>query len=125
MKTPTFPQLPVAKFDFDALFALQKANVEAVVQAQQIMIEAMQAAAKAQYGWLKDSYTTFQAVAGGKFDTDKKPDAYLADMKAAAEKVLVVAQTQMDLGMKAQAEAMDLLTKRAAANVDEVQKLAA
>ncbi|TVQ32457.1 MAG: hypothetical protein EA356_13300 [Geminicoccaceae bacterium] len=125
MKTPTFPTFPVAKIDFDALFALQKANVETMMQAQHVLIEAVQAASKAQYGWLQESLESVQAVMTGKFDTEKKPDAYLADVKAAAEKFVVVAQTQMDLGMKAQAEAMDLLTKRATANVDEVQKVAA
>ncbi len=125
MTTPTFPKFPVAKFDFDALFALQKANVETMLQAQQVVIEAMQAAAKTQYGWMQESMESFQAAMNGKFDADKKPEAYLAEVKAAAEKVLSVAQTQVDLGMKAQAEAMDLLTKRAAANVDEAQKVAA
>ncbi len=125
MKTPTFPQFPAAKIDFDALFALQKANVETVLQAQQVLIDAMQAATKAQYGWMQETFESAQAVLTGKFDTDKKPEAYLADVKAAAEKVMTVAQTQVDLGMKAQAEAMDLLAKRAAANVDEAQKFAA
>ena len=125
MKTPTFPQFPVAKIDFDALFALQKANVETLLQVQNVVIEAMQAASKAQYGWLQENLETAQVVFAGKLDTDKKPEAYLADVKVAAEKLAVVAQTQMDLGMKAQAEAMDLLAKRAAANVDEAQKLAA
>ena len=125
MKTPTFPQFPTAKIDFDALFALQKANVETALQAQQVLIDAMQAATKTQYGWMQETLESVQAVFAGKFDADKKPEAYLADVKAAAEKVLSVAQTQVDLGMKAQAEALDLLAKRAAANVDEAQKLAA
>ncbi|MFW5680292.1 MAG: hypothetical protein ACOC3D_08490 [Pseudomonadota bacterium] len=125
MKFPTLPQFPIAKIDFDALFALQKANVETMLQAQQVMVEAMHAATKAQYGWMQEAFEASQAALNGKFDADKKPEAYLAEVKAAAEKVMTIAQTQMDLGMKAQAEAMDLLTKRAAANVDEVQKVAA
>lgn len=125
MKTPMLPKMPLAKIDFDALYLLQKANVDALMQAQQVMVEAMQAAAKLQFGWMKDSYASVEAVLGGKFDTDKKPDAYLADIKVVAEKAVAVAQSQMDLGMKAQAEALDVLTKRAAANVDEVQSFAA
>jgi hypothetical protein len=125
MTTPTFPQFATTKIDFDALFALQKANVETLLQAQQILIEAAQAAAKAQYGWLQESVEGFQAALSGKFDADKKPETYLAEVKAAAEKVMAVAQTQLDLGMKAQSEALELLTKRAATNIDEVQKVAA
>ena len=125
MKTPTLPQMPVTKVDFDALFALQKANVDALVQAQKVLVEAVQSAMKLNYGLAKDGYATFQAIFVGKFDAEKKPEAYLAEMKTVAEKVMAIAQTQMDLGLKAQAEALDVLTKRAAANVDEVQKLAA
>lgn len=120
MKPFTLP-----KVDMDAFFAMQKANMDTFVQAQAVVLEAVQAATKLQYGFVAEYLDTVQAMSTGKFDIEKKPEAYVADMKAAAEKVVTVAQTQMDLGMKAQAEALDLLTKRAQANVDELQKLAA
>mgnify|MGYP006283366007 FL=1 len=120
MKTVTFP-----KFDMETFFAMQKANMDTMVKAQNVMLEAFQAAAKVQYGFVNEYFEQAQSLMSGKFDADKKPEAYVADVKAVADKVVTVAQTQMDLGMKAQAEAMDLLSKRAQKNVDELQKLAA
>ena len=105
MKTVTFP-----KFDMETFFAMQKANMDTMVKAQNVMLEACQAAAKVQYGFVNEYFEQAQSLMSGKFDADK---------------VVTVAQNQMDLGMKAQAEAMDLLSKRAQKNVDELQKLAA
>ncbi len=120
MKSMTF-----LKFDIDALFAMQKANMDALVQAQSVLMEAAQAAAKVQYGLVNEYVEQVQSLMTGKFDSEKKPETYFADVKAAADKAVTIAQTQMDLGMKAQAEAMDVLAKRAHKNVDELQKLAA
>ncbi|MEO1091583.1 MAG: hypothetical protein AAFX81_13190 [Pseudomonadota bacterium] len=116
-------QLP--KFDVDALVALQKANVEAMVQAQQILLEAAEVALKAQVAFAQENATSVQAVMNGKLDVERKPEAYLDDFKMATGKGLTVAQTQVDLALKAQSEAFEILTKRIAANVDDVQKLAA
>jgi len=113
------------KFDMDTLVAMQKANMDTVVQAQTVVLNAVQAAAKMQYGLLNDYVEQVQAMLTGKFDADKKPEAYFADAKAVADRVVSVAQNQMDLGMKAQAEAVDLIAKRAQQNVDELQKFAA
>jgi enamine deaminase RidA (YjgF/YER057c/UK114 family) len=112
------------KLDVDALFAMQKANMDTVVKAQTVLLDAAQAAVKAQYGFVADFVDQMQAMSG-KFDAEKKPEAYVADVKAAADKYVTVTQSQVDLGMKAQAEAMDMLAKRVQANVDELQKLAA
>ncbi len=117
--------LTLPNFDMDSFVALTKANMDALMKAQTVMAEACQAAAKMQYGFMAEYVDQMQAMAAGKFAMEKKPEAYMADMKAAAEKAVSVAQMQVDLGMKAQAEAMDLLTKRAQANVNELQKLSA
>jgi len=120
MKTVTLPKL-----DVDALFAMQKANMNTMVKAQTVLLDAAQAAVKAQYGFFADYMDQMQAMLSGKVDSEKKPEAYVADVKAAADKYVTVTQSQVDLGMKAQAEAMDLITKRVQQNVDELQKLAA
>lgn len=113
------------KLDVDALFAMQKANMDTVVKAQTVLLDAAQAAVKAQCGFVTDFVDQMQAMMTGKFDAEKKPEAFVADVKAAADKYVTVTQSQVDLGMKAQAEAMDMLAKRVQANVDELQKLAA
>jgi hypothetical protein len=120
MKPVTLPKL-----DVDAVFAMQKANMDTLVKAQSVLLDAAQAAVKAQYGFVAEYLDQAQTMMSGKFDAEKKPDAYVADVKAAADKYVSVTQNQMDLGMKAQAEAMDMITKRVQQNVDELQKLAA
>jgi enamine deaminase RidA (YjgF/YER057c/UK114 family) len=120
MKPVTLPKL-----DMDAVFAMQKANLDTLVKAQTVLLDAAQTAVKAQYGFVADFMDQLQAMMTGKFDAEKKPEAYVADVKAAADKYVTVTQSQMDLGMKAQAEAMDLIAKRVQQNVDELQKLAA
>ncbi|MFP4361329.1 MAG: hypothetical protein ACLFTG_11715 [Alphaproteobacteria bacterium] len=120
MKLATLPKL-----DVDALFAMQKANMDTLVKAQTVLLDAAQAAVKAQSGFFADYMDQMQAMLTGKFDVAKKPDAYVADVKAVADKYVSVTQNQMDLGMKAQAEAMDMIAKRVQQNVDELQKLAA
>jgi enamine deaminase RidA (YjgF/YER057c/UK114 family) len=120
MKPVTLPKL-----DVDALFAMQKANMDTVVKAQSVLLDAAQAAVKAQYGFFAEYMDQMQAMMTGKIDAEKKPEAYVADVKAAADKYVTVTQNQMDLGMKAQAEAMDLIAKRVQQNVDELQKIAA
>jgi enamine deaminase RidA (YjgF/YER057c/UK114 family) len=120
MNTFTLPKL-----DVDAMVALQKANVETLVKAQTVLLDAAQAAVKAQYGFFAEYMNQMQAMMTGKFDVEKKPEAYVADVKAVADKYVTVAQGQMDRGMKAQAEAMDLITKRVQQNVDDLQKMAA
>lgn len=111
------------KFDFEALVAMQKANVETIVQAQGVMVEAAQAIAKLQSGLVEETIKNIQAFL--KFDAKAKPEAYLADAKAAAEKVMAVAKQELDLGMKAQAEVGQLVSKRAAANMESLKTIAA
>jgi len=120
MKPVTLPKL-----DVDAVFAMQKANMDTLVRAESVLLDAAQAAVKAQYGFVTDCMDQMQGVMSGKLDAEKKPQAYVADVKAAADKYVSVTQSQMDLGMKAQAEAMDMITKRVQQNVDELKKLAA
>lgn len=111
------------KFDFEALIGMQKANVETLVQAQAVMVEAAQAIAKLQTGLLEETFKSMQAFL--KFDAKVKPEAYLADAKAAAEKVMAVAKEELDVGMKAQTEVAQLVTKRAAANMEGLKAFAA
>lgn len=121
------PMQPVTlpKLDVDAVVAMQKANMDTLVKAQTVLLDAAQAAVKAQYGFVAEYVDQMQAMLTGKFDAEKKADAYVADVKAAADKYVTVTQNQVDLGMKAQAEAMDMIAKRVQKNVDELQHLAA
>lgn len=112
--TVSKPALP--KVDLESLFALQKANLESLTQAQHVWIDAAQAILALQQGWVQDVVSGFDGF--GKVDAQKKPEAYFADAKANAEKAMAVAKQGIDLGLKAQSDMAQILSKRAAANMD-------
>lgn len=111
---PAAPLLP--KFDLDAAMATQKANVETLLQAQKIASETAQAVVKLQADWLKELGERTRALATA--SVTRKPEAVLADARGTAERAFAVARQGLDLGLRAQSEVVDLLTKRAAANLD-------
>ena len=120
VKTNPF-ELP--RFDLDAVVAMQRANLHTFVQAQKILTDAAQGIAKAQAGYVNEIVAQMQGAMARK--DAKRSDAYLAEMRAAAERAVTVATEQFGLGTKAQSEVVDLLTKRAVANFEHVKTMAA
>ncbi len=118
----TSPTLP--KFDLEGWIALHKANLETAVAAQKIVFDLWQTLAKRQVELVKESFGKFDGFMKG-FDAKKQPKEYVEEAKAVIEKAMADAKETLDLGMKAQAEVVDLLVKRATANLDEVKSLAA
>jgi len=118
------PKFDMSKFNFDAVVAMHKANVDTMVEAQGIWMQTAEAIAKLQYGWVEESFKQGEAMLKGDV-TKKKPEEFIADAKAAAEKVMAVAKEQTDLGMKAQQQVADLVTKRVNANIEDAKSLAA
>ncbi|BCX17964.1 MAG: hypothetical protein KatS3mg117_1646 [Geminicoccaceae bacterium] len=112
------------KFDLEAWIALHKANLETAVAAQKVVFDFWQTVAKRQVEMMKESFAKFDGFVKG-FDAKKQPKEYVDEAKAVIEKAMADAKETLDLGMKAQAEVVDLLVKRATANLDEVKSLAA
>ncbi|HMR30836.1 MAG TPA: phasin family protein [Geminicoccaceae bacterium] len=125
LKLPELPKLVMPKFDLDAWIALQKANVETVIAAQKIFFDLFQTVSKRQAELFKEMVGKVEGSVKGGFDSKKQPAAYVDEAKAAIEKAMADAKETMDLGLKAQAEVVDLLVKRATANFDQVKSLAA
>ena len=103
------PELTLPKFDLDALFSVQKANLAA------------QAVARVQYGYVEQSVADVKAVLGTK--ELPKPEAVMADVKAAAEKAIAVAKEVVDLTVAAQKRVAELVTQRVQASVTELKAL--
>jgi len=119
-----FPTMDLPQVNVDGMIAMQRANLDAFVQAQNVMVSAWQSMAKLQYGWAEEMWKNAQAT----FTTDqsaKKPDELVSDAKTYAEKAFSVAREQADVGLKAQREVADIVAKRVAANIEEVKSLAA
>ena len=117
------PEFKLPKFDLDALFATQTANLAAVHEAQSVLTGAAQAIVKVQYGYVE------QAVAEAKAALATKelptPEAVLANVKTGIEKTVAVAKEVVDLAVAAQKRAYEVLTQRGQASVDELKAVAA
>jgi hypothetical protein len=120
---PTFPEMKLPKFDLDAMFALHRANVAAVREAQDVLIEAAHAITQVQKSWVEDTFANAKSTFTGK--EPKAPEAAYAEVKAATEKALAMVKQGVDLGTAAQRKVVDLMTRRAVDNVEEFKTLAA
>ncbi|MCB1971993.1 MAG: phasin family protein [Geminicoccaceae bacterium] len=112
------------KFDFEAVIALQKANLETMVTAQKILFDLAQTVAKRQGEMLKETFSKGENLFQG-FDAKKQPAEYMDEARAVMEKAMVDVKETIDLSMKAQNEVVDLLVKRATKNLEDVKTLAA
>jgi hypothetical protein len=126
MPTTAFPGFKLPKLDLDALFATQKANLAAVQEAQSVLIDAAQAIAKVQHDYLGQSMAAVRAALSRK--ELAKPDAVLAEIKVAVERISATTKQVMDfavVAVAAQHRAVELVTRRTRANVSELKALAA
>jgi hypothetical protein len=122
--TPGFklPELKLPKFDLDALFAVQKANLAAAHEAQTVLVDAVQAIAKVQQGRVEQAVADAKAVLEGKKLAD--PQAVLAEVKAAVEKNVAVTKEVAELTVAAQRRMVELFTQRTQASVAELKAAA-
>ena len=121
-----FPEPKLPKLDLDALFATQKANLAAVQEAQSVLIDAAQAIAKVQHDYLGQSMAAVRAALSRK--ELAKPDAVLAEIKVAVERISATTKQVMDfavVAVAAQHRAVELVTRRTRADVSELKALAA
>ena len=115
-------------FDFDAVFALQRKNVEAFTQANQLAFDGVKQVAQRQAEIARKAFEEFGKVtkeltaAGTPEDTFAK-QADLA--KTAFEEALVNLRELVDTLQKSQAEAVDVLSKRVVANIEDVKTVVA
>ena len=117
------PEFKLPKFDLDALFASQTANLAAVHEAQSVLAGAAQAIAKVQYGYVEQAVAEAKAALATK--ELPKPEAVLANVKAGVEKTVAVAKEVVDLAVAAQQRAYEVLTQRGQASVDELKAVTA
>ena len=117
------PEFKLPKFDLDALFATQTANLAAVQEVQNVLAGAAQAIAKVQYGYVEQAVTEAKAALATK--ELPKPEAVLANVKARVEKTVAVAKEVVDLAVGAQKRAYEVLTQRGQAHVAELKAVAA
>ena len=117
------PEFKLPKVDLDTLFNVQKANLAAAQEAQNVLVDAAQAIAKVQYGYFEQAVAEAKSAFANK--ELPKPEAGLASAKAAAEKSMAVAKEVVDLAVGAQKRVYELATQRTQATVAELKAVAA
>jgi hypothetical protein len=124
-KLPEFklPALKRPKLDLDAVLTAQKANLAVAHEAQRVLVDAGQAIAKMQQGYVEQAVAKAKAALASK--QVSKPEAVLAEVKAAAEKTVVTAKEVVGLAAAAQRRVAELVAQRTAANVAQLKSLAA
>jgi phasin family protein len=125
-KTTTKP-LPFPMFDGDRLVAAQQRNLDAWASASQIVVDGVKAIAQRQSEMVQsslDQWTTHgQGALNGK-PAEFKPAEQLATVKSNYEAAVSNARELTEIALKAQSEAVDVLTKCLMANIDDLKSLA-
>lgn len=115
-------------FDAETVAAAQKRNVDALTSAAQIMADGMRAYVKRQSeiveASFKDMMAESEAMLKAKPEAAKPAEA-LAKVKTYYEKAVAHAQELGGIVVKAQTEAVNVLSNAAVANLEDMKKLAA
>jgi phasin family protein len=111
-------------FDFEAAFSSQRKNVEALTAANQLAFQGAQAVFRRQVEIVREAFDKFGSVskdfaAPGSAEEKLAKQAELG--KAAFESALANAREIGELVQKTSEDAMELISKRVAANFDEVK----
>jgi phasin family protein len=127
MAKPTAKPLFFPMMDADRLSAAQQRNLDAFASASQIVVDGVKAIAQRQSEMMQASVDQFVAAGQGTFTgkvTDFQPADQIAKAKSVYETAISNAKELSEIAMKAQAEAVDVLTKCALANIDDFKSLA-
>jgi phasin family protein len=111
-------------FDFEAAFASQRKNVEALTAANQLAFQGAQAVFRRQVELVREAFDKFGAVskdfvAPGSAEEKLAKQAELS--KVAFESALANAREIGELVQKTSEDAIEVISKRVAANFDEVK----
>jgi len=123
-----FTNSKMPAFDFDAVFAAQRKNVEAFSAANQAAFEGYKAIAKRQAEIARQAFEDFSKVSKEMtaVGTAEEKMAKHADAaKAAFEQAIENLRETVETLQKSQAEALDVISKRVVANFDETKALLA
>jgi len=126
-KTTTPKLLPFPMFDGDRLIAAQQRNLDAFASASQIVVDGVKAIAQRHSEIMQSSVEQWlaagQGVLSGK-PAEFKPADQIATAKSTYEAAVNSAKELTEIAMKAQSEAVDVLTKCMMANIDDLKSLA-
>lgn len=111
-------------FDFEAVFASQRKNVEALTTANQLVFEGVQAVARRQAEIVRKAFEELSQVSR-ELTASGAPEDRLAKQAALAKEAFEAATANAreiaDLLQKSGSKAIDVLSNRVSENLDEVK----
>jgi hypothetical protein len=117
------PEAGLPRLDLKAVLALPQANLTAVQEAQAVLLGAAQAIAKLQADHAQALITRARGALATR--EPRKPEAMLAEGKAAAEMTFAAAQQSLELGLAAQRRVAALVAARTRAALERLTTRAA
>jgi phasin family protein len=126
VKTTTKP-LPFQMFDGDRMIAVQQRNLDAWASAGQIVVDSVKAIAQRQSEMMQSSVGQWVATGQGAMNgkpAEFKPADQIATAKTSYETAVNNTRELAEIAMRAQSEAVDVLTKCMMANIDDLKSLA-
>ncbi len=123
----TVKPLPFPMFDGDRMVAAQQRNLDAWASASQIVVDGVKAIAQRQSEMMQSSVEQWVATGQGAMNgkpADFKPADQIATVKSGYEQAVTNAREIAEIALKAQSEAVDVLTKCMMANIDDLKSLA-
>ncbi|MEM7024889.1 MAG: phasin family protein [Pseudomonadota bacterium] len=119
--------LPFVAIDTETLIAAQQRNIDAFASAGQIVVDGVKTIAQRQGEMMQTSVEQFvtagQSAMTGK-PADLQPTEQFAKAKAQYEVAVNNAKELAEIAMKAQGEAVAVLSKCVMANIDDMKSLA-
>jgi phasin family protein len=109
--------------DMTAIIAARQKDIQAVVESNKKAMEGMQAMAQKQTEMLKNAMLEIQTASKNLTGDFANPTKQAEMAKNAYAKALADMKTLADIGQKAQAESLAIVTKRASENLEEIKKL--
>ena len=126
--TKAFGDLRAPGVDLSALVAMQRKNIEALTEANQLALEGAQAVLRHQLELTRRTMEQFSEIMTGMFQPNGSMEDRLAKQaeysKAALEKGMSNARELADLVTKANNDAFNVLTRRVSETLEELKDLA-
>ena len=127
MAKPATKPLTFPMFDTDKLIAAQQRNLDAFASAGQIAVDGAKAIAQRHSEIMQSQVEQMVAAGQGVLSarpTEFKPADQVAKAKSYYEAAISNARELTEIAVKAQTEAVDVLTKAMMANIDDLKSLA-
>jgi phasin family protein len=115
---------PFQTVDADKVQAAQQRNIDAFANASQIVVDGAKALAQRQSEMIQSSVDQWMAASQGMFSMkpgEFAPADQMTKAKSVYESAVANSKEMSDIAMKAQSEAVSVLTKCFMANIDDMK----